>query len=44
MEIGIRETANLRQTELARIEMRIQFNLDSAYSNIVDVGRCLIEV
>lgn len=44
MEIGIRETANLRQTELAKIEMRIQFNLDSAYSNIVDVGRCLIEV
>ena len=47
MELGMMEKANLQpgtpSQELARIEARIEYNLTSAYSNIVDIGRCLNE-
>lgn len=44
MELGVIEKVNLPPSaELSRIEARIEYNLTSAYSNIVDVGRCLNE-
>lgn len=44
MELGVTKRENLQPSqELARIEARIEYNLTSAYSNIVDVGRCLNE-
>lgn len=47
MELGVTVQGNLQAgtpaQELMRIEARIEYNLTSAYSNIVDIGRCLNE-